>query len=540
MFQSNDSKPVETWLEHLGTYASRYLLGFFVLYAVFGALTVGVYPSYSYPGGDEGTYLDYARHPWTLTSEFFEGFHPKEVQNPYNARLFLNPFSLLFSVFGFTYIGARLLCLAYGMVIIWLVYQLGSLLAVRSGNSIHASRGVALLVTVAFSMQPQLLFFTHGIRPEIMFTLFLLLCTWVLVRREDGPCVRTWGALGFLSSCMLLVHYNGVTAPLLFFAAALFHDRGAISWRKVLAFVYGGLAFVTVFILINFLPALDTVREFGVMPVTFVSSNKIPIAQSFDLIAPIKEAWHGYQSYWTPNGVFFTEPTTGRYSSLLLIPTAIVCWRGAHRGSLTVCLVVMLMVGLMVYVIPNQRQEYAFYLCPFFFVTGTLGLLRIRAGIARTASTLVLVAVLLFAYVQSNALEIRTFYNWHKTNVTTEETLRQLASGYGEGHQVTVMATQEFRVALPEARFRTFHSLLLTRSLGKTLDVFKPDIVVLHKRSIMWIGFISGMFDHLPKTDRFQAAGESAERSLLGKGYRKLQRPLSWDDSRVFVFARRR
>jgi len=540
VLQSNDSQPAEPWLEHAGKYAARYLLGFLALYAVFGALTVGVYPSYSWPGGDEGTYLDYARQPWTLTSEFFEGFRPKEVQNPYNARLFLNPFSAVFAVFGFTHIGARLLCFAYGMVIIWLVYQLGSLLAARSAASVHAARGMALLVTITFSMQPQLLFFTHGIRPEIMFTLFLLLCSWILVRREDGPCVRTWGALGFLSSCMLLVHYNGVTCPPLFFAAALFHDRGSISKRKIGAFVLGGLAFVTLFMLVNFLPALDTVREFGVMPVTFVSSNKIPIAQSLDLIAPIKAAWNSYQSYWTPNGIFFSEPTTGWYSTLLLIPTAIACWRGANRGSLTVCLVMMLMAALLVYVIPNRRQEYAFYLCPFFFVTGTIGLLRIRAGVARTASTLVLVAVLLFAYIQSNALEIQTFSGWHKRNVTTEDTLIELARSYGEGEEVTVMATQEFRVALPKARFRTFHSLLLTRSLDKTLSVFKPDIVVLHRRSINWIAFISGIFDHLPPTQRFTAAGKSAERTLTGKGYRKLGRPLSWDDSRVFVFTRQR
>ena len=83
----------------------------------------------------------------------------------------------------------------------------------------------------------------------------------------------------------------------------------------------GGLVFVAIFMSVNFLPALDTVREFGVMPVTFVSSSKIPIAQSFDLIEPIRTAWSQYSLiWWTNSGMFFTEPMTGWFSSLLVIP----------------------------------------------------------------------------------------------------------------------------------------------------------------------------------------------------------------------------
>ena len=545
MFSSNDSKPVEPWLEHLGTHASRYLLGFFALYAVFGALTVGVYPSYSYPGGDEGTYLDYTRHPWSLTSEFFEGFRPKEVQNPYNARLFLNPFSLIFSVFGFTYIGARMLCFAYGMVIIWLVYRLGARLSAGCGGGGTAGRGMALLVALVFSMQPQLLFFSHGIRPEIMFTLFLLLCTWVLVRREDGPSTRTWGLLGLLSSCMLLVHYNGVTSPPLFFAAALFYDRGALSARKILAFVGGGVAFVAIFMLVNFLPALDTVREFGVMPVTFVSSSEIPIAQSFDLIEPILSAWKQYRHYWV-SGTYF-ELHTGYFTTLLLIPTLIAGWRGANRGTWSVILIVVLIMTLLVYVIPNRRHEYEFYLCPFFFVTGAIGLARIPAGIARTLISLALLVTLLAAYVWSNNREIQTFSEWRPANSVTEQELARLARQYGEGKQVTVMATQEFRVALPEARFRTFHSLITTRNLKKTFDLIKPDIVVLHRRTANWLGWISGMFEHVPDHQRSDVALRAMVRSLAENGFAPHQlgktpwnKSFWWDDSEVYIFGKKR
>jgi hypothetical protein len=544
VFPSNDTKPVEPWLEHLGSHAARYLLGFFVLYAAFGMLTVGVYPSFSYPGGDEGTYLDYARHPWTLTSEFFEGFHPKEVQNPYNARLFLNPFSALFAVFGFTYVGARLLCFAYGMVIIWLVYRLGSMLSARCGGDGKAGRGIALLVAVVFSMQPQLLFFTHGIRPEIMFTLFLLLCTWVLLRREAGPSVLTWGVLGFLSSCMLLIHYNGVTCPPLFFAAALFYDRKALSGRKVLAFIGGGLAFVALFMLVNFLPALDTIREFGVMPVTFVSSSKIPIAQSFNLLDPILSAWQSYRHYWV-SGTHF-EPYTGYFTTLVLIPTVIAMWRGANRGTWSIALIIFLMMMLLVYVIPNRRHEYEFYLCPFFFVTSAIGLARLPAGKARTWLGLAFLTTLLAPYLWSNSREIQTFSKWRETNLVTEQALRRLVTNYGGGKQVTVMATQEFRAAVPDVRFRTFHSLIATRSLDKTFNKFDPDIVVLHRRSVDWIGWFSGVFQHIQPEKRRDTALEVTLRTLSQRGYKpqKLGQKLwdksfLWDDSEVYIFTKK-
>ena len=69
----------------------RALLVYLAAYLVFGLLTIGFYPSYAFPYGDEGTYLDYARHPWTLISEMFQGYGPKELVNPYSLRLFLAP-----------------------------------------------------------------------------------------------------------------------------------------------------------------------------------------------------------------------------------------------------------------------------------------------------------------------------------------------------------------------------------------------------------------------------------------------------------------
>lgn len=545
MSQTNDSESAERWLDHLGTHASRYLIGFYILYAVFGILTVGIYPSFSYPGGDEGTYLDYASHPWTLTSEFFEGFRPKEVQNPYNARLFLNPFSLLFAVFGFTHIGARLLCFAYGMAIIWLVFRIGSHLAVGCGVSDKVARGMALLVAVVFSAQPQLLYFTHGIRPEIMFTLFLLLCTWILVRRTDGPSVRTWGLLGFLSSCMLLVHFNGITAPPLFFAAALFHDRGALTRRKILAFVGGGTGFVVLFMLVNFLPALATVQEFGVMPVTFVSSNKIPIAESFNLLEPILSAWAGYRAYWL-TGTHF-EPHTGWFTTLLVIPTAMALWRGANRGTWSVFVIMMLVVALLIYVIPNRRHEYNFYLCPFFFVTCVIGLARLPAGKIRTWVGLAFLATLLVPYVWSNSQQIGRFAHWKSANDVTARTLRFLADQYGKSGEVTVLATQEFRATLPEVRYRTFHSLLRTHNLENTLEIFGPQIVILHDRSIDWIGWFSGIFDRTPYQEKYDTAKRYAIRSLDNAGYTPQQlgrvpwdKCFFWDNSRVFIFTKTR
>lgn len=543
VLQSSDS--AESWLDKLGTHASRYLLGYFVLYALFGVLTVGIYPSFSFPSGDEGTYLDYASHPWTLTSDFFEGFRPKEVQNPYNARLFLNPFSLLFSVFGFTHIGARLLCFGYGMVVIWLVFRLAATLAVRGGASEKLARAMALMVAIVFSMQPMLLYFTHGIRPEIMFTLFMLLCTWVLVRRDDGPNPRTWGMLGLLSSSMLMVHYNGVTAPLLFFAAAWYHDRGKVTRTKILAFVGGGVGFVLVFLLVNFLPALDTVREFGVMPVTFVSKNEIPIIQSFNPLEPIISAVSFYRDYWISGSHF--EPFTGPFTSLLLIPTILAVGSGANRSSRTILVIAALMITLLVFVIPNRRHAYLFYVIPLFFITGSIGLTRLPAGKLRTWVSVLGLATLLVPYVWSNSREISRFANWKTHNDDTNQALQSLAMRLGGDRPATVMASQEFRAAIPNTRFRTFHSLIRTKDLEKSLELIKPDIVVLHLRSIKWLGWISGIFEHLPEQQRGHAAREYSLRTLREAGYQAQSLPgvpwhgsYSWDDSRVFIFVKRR
>ena len=68
------------------------LIAYLALYSLFGIATVSFYPSYSYPGGDEATYLSFAQRPWTLVSDCFEGYPPKQTINPYNLRLFLNPF----------------------------------------------------------------------------------------------------------------------------------------------------------------------------------------------------------------------------------------------------------------------------------------------------------------------------------------------------------------------------------------------------------------------------------------------------------------
>ena len=139
------------------------------------------------------------------------------------------------------------------------------------------SRAAGLAAAFLLSLSPTFLYLTHGIRPEGMFALFILLCLWLVLRRPDGPDVKTYTGLAFLSAAMVLIHYNGVVMPVVFFVVVLVRDWRQISWRKITAFCLGGLAFGVIFLLVNFLPAIDTVRQFGLLPHTYVSNSEIPI-----------------------------------------------------------------------------------------------------------------------------------------------------------------------------------------------------------------------------------------------------------------------
>jgi hypothetical protein len=93
-----------------------------------------------------------------------------------------------------------------------------------------------LLAAMLFSPSPPFLFFTHGIRPEGMFVLFMLLGAWIVVRRDDGPNERDSRVLGLCERVDAAGPLQRVLMPLLFLPVVWYYDRGRLTLRKVLAY----------------------------------------------------------------------------------------------------------------------------------------------------------------------------------------------------------------------------------------------------------------------------------------------------------------
>lgn len=455
----------------------RLMMGVLAVTFVFGMFTLDFYPTFAYPHGDEATYISYAREPWSNVSPFFEGFRPKEFQNPYNFRLFLAPMSVVTSVFGFTSVGTRFVHLLWGLCALWLGYRIGR----RLGSPLLSAAAMAVM-----AWSPYFLYFTHAIRPEGMFTMWLLLTTWTMLRPER-PGIRTWASVGFLSSCCLWIHYNGVVMPILFFLVMLFHDRGGLSWKKVLGFAGGGVAFLLLYVPLNILPALETIREYGMLPVTFSSGSVMPVTVTWS-------PWRLWMHFWQYYSGFFgidakewwIDPgTTGPFIALLV---PLVFWavlEKRDRGLRSTGLLLLLLILAMMTVIPNRRMEYAYYLLPFLFILGGAGAARLPAAF-RSGAAAAVFGVIAISFGASLVEDLGRFSAWSEENARCAAALEALVRERG-GEETLVLGAQEFRVAVPEVRFRTFHSMIRHGDVAGgdfpgLVDRFSPDVVIQHDR----------------------------------------------------------
>lgn len=461
--------PLAHWVEaHSGSILVIYLIA----YSVFGVLTVPFFPSYSSPIGDEAIYYSYAEHPWTLIGDIFEGYRPKQVMNPYNFRLFLTPFAVLFKLFGFTYIGARLIVFSYGLLMLLLTYRIAA----------YMVRPLWCLVAVlVLSVAPAFLFLTHGVRPEGMMALFVMVCVWLIIRHCADVPKKTYFLVGLISSSTLLIHYNGVVMSPMFMVMLVGYDLRAWTWSKVTAFIGGVAVFAVVFFFTNLLPAYETIQEFGIMPVTFVSSNKLPIL-SGEGPSILTRPFVFFQTYFS--GACSFERQSYLVTSCLFLPMLFGLFYRSDRREWLCGAAIGLYILVQILIIPNLRFSYAFYVIPLAYLLAIVGLSKLPAGwdmkLVAAAATVGIVA----AYAYYDVMTLRHYRDLYTAHAEVGEVLRDVVARHGPAETVSVMAGQELHGFLHDTRFRTFHSVIGTGDFGKALDLISPDIVVLQRRDL--------------------------------------------------------
>lgn len=457
---------VTRWIE---AHAGAVLFVYLIAYAVFGVFTVRYFPAYSAPYGDEATYYSYAQHPWTLIGEFFEGYRPKEVVNPYNFRLFLTPFAVVFKLFGFTYVGARLIVFGYGLLMLWLTYAIAG----------HMVRPLwSLAAVVLLSVSPSFFYLTHVVRPEGMMALFVLICTWLMIRHPADLPARTYFLVGLISASTLWIHYNGVVVCPMLFVMLMGYDLRGWTRRKVAAFAAGGALFAVVFLLINLLPAWATIEEFGIMPVTFVSSSRIPFL-SRNLTSLLLQPLDYFGGYFS--GRCFFERQSYLFTSVLLIPMLFGLFYRSGRREWLCGDAIGLYVLFQVMVIPNLRYSYAFYVIPLAYLLVIVGLSKLPSSWDMRLLAAGAFAGIVAVYVYFDANSLKRAIDFYETDEKARKVVRELVEHYGLPETVTVMAGQEHHYFLHDTRFRTFHSAIQTRDFGKTLDLISPDIVLMRR-----------------------------------------------------------
>ena len=536
----------------------RWLVVYLVGYALFGAITISFFPSYGWPDGDEATYCSYAMRPWTLTSDFFEGFRPKEVINPYNFRLFLAPFSVLFQLVGFTYVGARWIVFCYGLVMLALVYGLARRLVPPA---------IALAAVIAMSLSPMFVLHTHMVRPEGMMAMWLTGVIWFAVRRDTPLAPKTCFVVGLLAAASLWIHYNGVVIFPLMLVALAASDRSfrrSANWGAYLA---SGVVFSLLYAAINFWPARETIAEFGLMPVTFASSNRVPLLEPAYLLSSLNRSVSYYVAVlW--NGTDGVGWLSARLTLVLLLPTM---WTAVAQPGDRLIRLLSAILGLLgvayLLVFPNARWEYLFYAFPLMWLLAIRGLSQLPASRDMVVLTSTVFVGLAGCYAFDTGSQLRAYWAVREDNQRVGVALQSAVQRFGKPHQVVVMGAQEFHCFVPEVRYRTFHSLITLRDFGEVLRRFSPHVVILNNRGLRAIatflndrlivnGYVNlppeignrwiaeGILRRDPATGRWSLDTARVEpyvrATLIQQGYRRLGDVgrLRWNGSRVDIYVR--
>ena len=484
--------------------AARIVAIYLVCYAALMFATLGFFPTFAHPDGDEGTYLNYAEHPWTLIGDFFEGYPPKEVMNPFNLRLFLMPIAVVQAGDGFGYVAARSLSLVYAIGTLWFVFRIGQRLA---GDAWAASS------TVLLSCSPFFVDISHRVHPEVMMAFFVAACTWLLMRKPGEQVLSRDFAVGSLSMACIWIHYNGVFMPVAFLFVFIANRGRGLRRQQLFAFAAGVALVAVLYALVNLWPARQTLNTYGPAPVTFSSTNRLPLIDPIHLPGTIVQRVIYY--FWELLIASHSAYETGPIVLLFLGMAALGVWSKGAWDDRTALAALVGMLTLILVLVPKARIEYLYYLYPLLFPLVAVGAQQLAKRRWRRIATIGFFVVAVCTFTVRDASEAVRWYAVRRTNNVAGASLARIVAETDSAPQVTVMACQEFFVYVPDSRFRTFHSIIETKDLAKTLALLDVDVVVLTPRAyrvMLWQTIQTPV--RFP-TDEVAIASAAAARSRL-------------------------
>jgi MFS family permease len=326
--------------------------------------------------------------------------------------------------------------------------------------------------------------------------------------------------------------------PLVFLVVLLVRDWGHIRWRKIGAFVLGALVFLAVFLLLNFLPALDTLAEYGLLPRTFTSNNRIPILNLAEIWSSLRLGVTAYARQI--QGSYLEQWTYPALGPLMLAAVIAVIMR-PDRNTWSVVALLGMLIFVLLLIIPNHRAEYLFYLFPPLFLLAMQGLAGLPRHWTRQVVVVLVVLAIGCAYVAADVTSLRTAWRHRKANQLVGVALSELIDNLGGPDAVTVMACQEFHPFALDTRFRTYHSVITTGDLGESLDLIRPNIVVMHPRAAYVIGsYIKQWPWGIPPPQDKTWLFEHITQALNRHGYRRLPLlELTWDGELIRIYYKR-
>ncbi|MBX7166502.1 MAG: glycosyltransferase family 39 protein [Pirellulales bacterium] len=504
--------------------AAAALFAYLIAYTAVMSPTFAYLPAYAAPQGDEVTYVTQALRPWTLRSELFEGFRPKELVNPFNLRGFLTPLALVLAGQGFSIEGPRWVVFAYGLLLLTVVFAVARTMA---------TSWIAAAVAVLFSLTPAFVYFSHVVRPEALLSAGFVAMLGLVAQPASARPWRDY-LLGFLASALVWVHYNGIIALPLAAALVTILDRPGERGIRLRRMALGAGLFAVLYAVVNLWPGRQFIAEYGPWPVTFVSRSDLPIGSARWLShgTATLEIYKGLLS-----GTWDFEHQTGWLTLGLAMVGMLGCLWSADRAGRVVVLGAAGLLLAQVLIIPNAKSEYLFYVYPLVMLA-LAGLLGQTIARWRVPAMAALVGSGL-AYGSASWELIETHRSRLEQNRTTSQVLAVIVDRNGPRDQTTVIGPQAFYAATHGVRYRTVHAIAETQTVAGLLELHRPKVVILTADLV-------NLMDELRHWPRASGGAERHSRllqehvhgELERRNYRRFEANLYWNGQPVHVYER--
>ena len=229
------------------------------------------------------------------------------------------------------------------------------------------------------------------------------------------------------------------------------------------------------------------------------------------------------------------------YPMLLVLPAVIALGYRSNRRIWCVAVLLIALIFMLLMVIPNYRGTYLFYLVAPLFILAFQGPARLPRSWVADAVTVALALPIAATYLAVDVKMINTAWHHHQQNRVTEAQIRKLITHLGEPGDVTVMASGEFHAIAHDTRFRTFHSLLITKDLEQSLKQLQPELMILYPRALFLIGvaILDWSDAYGPKEDVPRLYSHISQ-ALIRQNYRPhaAAAGLTWDGQEVRIYYR--